>query len=635
MANIIVKPTLQDIVVAESALDWIDPADLFNYFTDTPVHQRDNDPYKEFVRLCRMNLGWAAKTIIGKGDFELLPIQTVILDTLWNKTFPILLMTRGGGKTFILAVYALLRAVLDQTSTWGHKIIIIGASFRQSKNVMEYIETLYNMSPLLRACSTNWKGIKKNNDNWKIQIGNSQIIALPLGDGQRIRGMRASIILCDEFASVPEEIFNIVVRGFAAVASNPVQKVRQRWRNEQMKKKGIVYAGQDDVDLGNQIIRSGTASYHFNHYYKMYELYKKIICNKIVGTGTDGNIKDLFGSGVVVDPSMSIDYRQLAIIEMPYQTMPPGYMDDVIINEARLTMTEDEFDMEYNCKFITDSKGFFKASAIDAATPKLGERWCFEPELEASPHGQYVMGIDPARLSDDFALVILKVMHDVHKVVYVKKWSIKNFGEISKEIRDLVVRFNIQRIGIDKGGGGTAILDFLQTPEMIPEGECAYWEINDDTNARGLKILDMLNYMGRWLVEANYNLCADIEHKRVLFPYTVNEEKYAELPDRMEEVSDIMDNIKEMKEQLMKIEITATDKTEVEHFDVPMEVKWKEKKDLYSALLIAAYEARMLKIGDSKTPVYTNEMIGGLVNKYAGISSKRGGFNPRRNNRGI
>jgi len=380
MANIIVKPTIQDLVVAESVLDYIDEDDLFNYFTDTPTYDREPDPYKEFVKLCRMNLGWAARAIIGKGEFELLPIQTVILDTLWNKTFPILLMTRGGGKTFMLAVYALLRAVLDQTSTWGHQIVIIGASFRQSKNVMEYVENLYNMSPLLVACSKEWKGIKKNNDKWEIKIGNSSITALPLGDGQRIRGMRASIILCDEFAAVPEEIFNVVVRGFAAVSSNPVQKVRSRWRREQMERKGVVFEEKAEFD-GNQIIRSGTASYHFNHYYKMYNLYKNIINNKIIGTSFDPKVRALFGPGEVIDSSMKIDYRQLAVIEMPHTVMPPGYMDDTIINEARLTMTEDEFDMEYNCKFITDSKGFFKAKAIEEATPRPGDHHYFEKDV--------------------------------------------------------------------------------------------------------------------------------------------------------------------------------------------------------------------------------------------------------------
>jgi hypothetical protein len=196
----------------------------------------------------------------------------------------------------------------------------------------------------------------------------------------------------------------------------------------------------------------------------------------------------------------------------------------------------------------------------------------------------------------------------------MKKWNQKNFGIIANTIRDLVKRFSIKRIGIDKGGGGSAIMDFLQTPEMVPVGDVPYWELDDKTNAGGLKLLNMVNYMGKWLIDANYAMCADIEHKRLLFPYHIDETKYT--PEDMKKASNIMDLVRECKNQLVQIEITATDKSEIEHFDLPPELKWKRKKDLYSALLIAADEARQLKIGEAKMPSWNNEAIGGSVTEY-------------------
>ena len=178
------------------------------------------------MALCRDNPAWAAKYILGKGDFELLPFQAAILDILWNKTFPLLILTRGGGKSFILAVYATLRAILDQNSKEGSKIVIVSASFRQSKVVMEYIERFWRMSPILQAACDNPEGMKKHNDKWEFRFGNSTIVALPLGDGQTIRGIRATHVLADEFGSIPQDIFEVVVRGFAAVSQSPVDKVR-------------------------------------------------------------------------------------------------------------------------------------------------------------------------------------------------------------------------------------------------------------------------------------------------------------------------------------------------------------------------------------------------------------------------
>ena len=50
---------------------------------------------------------------------------------------------------------------------------------------------------------------------------------MPLGDGSKIRGQRANDIIADEFASIPREIFENVVAGFAAVSASPVENVRR------------------------------------------------------------------------------------------------------------------------------------------------------------------------------------------------------------------------------------------------------------------------------------------------------------------------------------------------------------------------------------------------------------------------
>ena len=76
---------------------------------DLPFFERRgqfDDPFEEFADVCLENLSFACyKLLRWKGrPLKLAPFQSVILDVLWNKTFPILLMTRGGGKTFMLAM---------------------------------------------------------------------------------------------------------------------------------------------------------------------------------------------------------------------------------------------------------------------------------------------------------------------------------------------------------------------------------------------------------------------------------------------------------------------------------------------------------------------------------------------------
>ena len=51
---------------------------------------------------------------------------------------------------------------------------------------------------------------------------------MPLGDGSKISGQRANDIIADEFASIPRDIFENVVAGFAAVAASPIEKVKSK-----------------------------------------------------------------------------------------------------------------------------------------------------------------------------------------------------------------------------------------------------------------------------------------------------------------------------------------------------------------------------------------------------------------------
>ena len=45
-------------------------------------------------------------------NIELLPMQALILKEMWNRKFPMLVGSRGLGKTFLLSLYCMLRAIL-------------------------------------------------------------------------------------------------------------------------------------------------------------------------------------------------------------------------------------------------------------------------------------------------------------------------------------------------------------------------------------------------------------------------------------------------------------------------------------------------------------------------------------------
>lgn len=493
--------------------------------------------------------------------------------------------------TFMLAVYAVLRAML----TPGSKVVIVASSFRQSKLVFEYIEQLYGFSPILRACCP--RGIEKPSDSRKLMVGTSSILALPLGNGEKIRGIRATHILTDEFASIPPEIFQVVVRGFAAVSADPIEAASKTHQEEKAIKEGVMEAADRTRTQGNQIVYSGTANFQFNHFYKLYMIHKRIIESKFVGNADE--INDTFQLGedeAAFDGDL--DYRDYAIIQIPYQGLPKSFMDEKQIAQARATMPKSLFQMEYECTFPTDSDGFFRRSMINAATPGMAgysSKAPFSVEVRGQPGYQYVMGIDPARKTDNFAISILKLMKDgTYRNVFCDSMNGKRFPEATRRVRELLKRFNVVRIAMDAGGGGLTVEDLLSEETMLQPGEAPIWKIDDDETARfeGLHILDMVNFNPTWLSEANYGLAADIEHRRVTFPYRTSSVQSSEDHEKA------WDEIDQQINEMCMIVVTAT-KTGIQHFDVPelpgsqqSTLKHSQRKDRYSAMLLSSYAAR-------------------------------------------
>jgi hypothetical protein len=573
-----------------------DDVNLINAF-----HERNgkfDDPYDEFIDICLSNLTWAAHHLLmwqGK-PLRLAPFQSVILETLWNKTFPILLASRGAGKTFMLAVYAALRAML----TPGSKVVIVAASFRQSKLVFEYIEKLYEYSPIFRACCG--KGIRKPSDSVVVNVGDSIIRALPLGNGEKIRGIRATHIITDEFASINSEIFQVVVRGFASVASNPIEAASETHRQKEAVRRGMMKAEDMTRPDGNQIVYSGTANYQFNHFYKLVRTHETIILNKIKGSSKEVNRKLALNEEEELSEGY-LDYRDYAIIRIPYQGLPESYMDEKQIAQAKVTMPKALFQMEYECKFPTDSDGFFKRSLINSSTPGRVEcgGTAFSVETKGQSGTEYVMGIDPARKTDNFAISILKLNHhnQTYRNVYCHSMRGKQYPKAVRKIRELLEKFNVVRICIDTGGGGYAVEDLLQDENMLQEGELAIWRYDDDEHKRfhGEHKLDMVSFSSSWIADANYGLAADIQHGRMLFPHrNLDSVGLANTDD--EEEDDVWFEIDEQINESCMIVVTPT-KTGVQHFDIPelpasqqATLKTYQRKDRYSALLLSSYAAR-------------------------------------------
>ena len=335
--------------------------------------------------------GFTVKSIF---DIELHPIQVAILQEFWNRPFPMFIASRGFGKSFMLAMYAMLKCMFVP----GSKIVIVGSAFRQSKIIFEYMETLWRNSDILRSIFGGASdGPRRDVDRCTLRLGDSWAIAIPLGTGDKIRGLRAHIIIADEFASISPDIYETVVSGFAAVSASPIQNVKAEARKKAMKEAGVWTPEMEGlmVKKSNQAIISGTADYSFKHFAQYWRRYKKIIESQ----GDPQILEDIFGGPV----PENFNWKDYSVIRIPYEMIPKGFMDDKQVARAKATIHSGIYQMEYAACFTSDSEGFFKRSLIESCTCSdkkhiLGKEgtFSFDPVIKGDTSKKYIMGVDPA-----------------------------------------------------------------------------------------------------------------------------------------------------------------------------------------------------------------------------------------------
>ncbi len=618
----------------ESALDL----DFPNPLIPTVLEDVEN-PHVHLLKIFR-NPKYLAFTAEHVFNIKLHPFQIVILNELWFRKYPMLIATRGGGKSFILALYAMMKSFINQ----GSKVVIVGSAFRQAKVIFEYCETIWNNAPILRDIVGIGvrSGPRRDVDRCTCTLGDSIITALPLGDGTKIRGQRANIIIADEFASVPKEVFDTVVHGFGSVNTSPVESMERAARIRVLKRKGKWSIAQEEaeakINRGTQSIISGTAYYSFNHFADQWKEYKAVIESK----GDMRKIAEIYHGRI----PPKFNYRHYSIIRLPYELLPEGFLDEEHIARSQLTSAVGSHMVEYGAVFAGDSNGFFPRSLIESCVVRDDNLQNmrngvskFQAKLKGDRDKEYIFAIDTASEQDNFVILILELHEGHRRVVFC--WSTtrqkhlqrikqgyvteQNFyGYCARKIRDLMKVFRCRHIIMDAQGGGRTIAETLHDADKIQSGEELIWETvveddkKDSDDKAGLHILELANFSdAKWVSDANHGLKKDLQDKITLLPYfdpislydanqQDKEQKRVIIDKQGNEIQvtdtyeDIVMEIEAMKDELVTIQHTQTSVQLRDHWDVP-EIKGaggrkgRLRKDRYSSLLMGNMAARLIQ----------------------------------------
>lgn len=599
-------------------------------------------------------------------DYHLYPYQANILELIWKHPFTVFVAARGAGKSSLLALYALLRAIFIP----GSKIIFVGAAFRQSKIIFNYCEGIFRNAPMFQDIFYNdtRNKIEHNTDMYVFHIGESTITSIPLADGQKVRGLRSTCTISDERNSLNDEVYQEVIQGFGSVALNPVEQTKEFFKYKAMLELGDISKDEfieiESRRVFNQQVDSGTCGYVFEPLYRIWKRHYEIIHS----CGDLKKIQHLFPNGV--EPGF--DHRDYATARLSYDMLPPKYMDEKTISKAKATSHIGIFLNEFCACFLTDTQGFFPRTLIEKCvcnknpntpiTKKCG-KVDFTIITEGESKARYVMGIDPASEYDNFALVILEIWEDHRRIVYtwttnssIHKAKLKH-GLIQKhiyyeycadKIRELMQLFNINEIAMDAQGGGNQIAEILGDPHHVPKGQHPILPIEDINDPKptdhleGLHILHLIEFANAdWTSEANHNLKQDMETRELVFPACDNlsfgllheQDKMSnrvkltdnyEVDSLTETAEDILFEIEELKNELVLIEHTKTPNGR-DKWDTPVvkglnQKKGRLHKDRYSALLLANSIGRSMI---PRTTQYKYDVMGGFAKDIVKVNKSK------------
>lgn len=144
--------------------------------------------------------------------------RIVLVMMFWSTTF-VFIACRGLGKTFMSAVYCVIRCILYP----GTKICIASGTRGQAINVLEkIIHELVPRSQELNA-EIDWKNTKVNGTNAIISFKNMSYIKVVTASDSA-RGNRSNVLLLDEFRLIDKDTIDTILKKFLTSVRTPAYR---------------------------------------------------------------------------------------------------------------------------------------------------------------------------------------------------------------------------------------------------------------------------------------------------------------------------------------------------------------------------------------------------------------------------
>ncbi|MEH7210065.1 terminase large subunit [Priestia megaterium] len=426
--------------------------------TSQSSYEKTREGFKKWTSFYRANPHRFARDYLG---VKLFLYQVLLLWAMNKYSFFMYIAARGQGKSYIIAVYCVIRAILYPNSN----IVIASGTKGQSKLIIT--EKIFSLKNNSKNVEREIKEFRTSaNECYVVFWNGSKIQASTSNDNAR--GLRANILIVDEFRLVSKETLDKILRPFLNVNRTPPYLSNPKYKHLTEENKEIYIS----------------SAWYKNHY--IWDMFKSYLNGMMDG-------KDYF---VAVLPwQLSVFHNLLSRKRVEQQR------------------TEEDFDamswdMEYEALFVGENENaYFKLDDIQkcrtlpkAFYPPTALEWLENRdkkrkltnmpkqtgEIRLVSMDVALMGSNKAVKNDttQFTLMRLLPQGDEYRrdVVYMEKMEGVHSEIQAIRMKQLYYDFEADYVALDANGNGMSVADDLMRILYDKERDVEYpvWTVLND-----------------------------------------------------------------------------------------------------------------------------------------------------------
>ncbi|WP_324655242.1 terminase large subunit domain-containing protein [Bacillus paranthracis] len=397
---------------------------------------KTREGFKKWTAFYRANPHRFAKEYLG---VKLFLYQTLLLWAMNRYSFFMYIAARGQGKSYIIAIYCVIRAILFPNSN----IVIASGIKKQAQLIIT--EKIFSLKNNSKNLEREIKEFKTSANECHVVFWNgSKITAVTSGDGAR--GYRANILIVDEFRLVSKETIDMILRPFLNVNRTPPYLSNPQYSHLTEENKEIYIS----------------SAWYKNHY--IWDMFKSYLNSMMAG-------KDYF---VAVLPWQLSVYHNLLSRKRVEQRRQEEDFDQM------------GWDMEYEALFVGENenayfklddiqkcrtlpKPFYPPTELEFVENKDKRKKSQMPkqsgEIRLVSMDVALMGSSKAVKNDttQFTLMRLLPQGDEYRrdVVYMEKMEGVHSETQAIRMKQLYYDFEADYVALDTNGNGMSVADNL------------------------------------------------------------------------------------------------------------------------------------------------------------------------------